>query len=91
MGRIVGIDLGTTTSAISYLKNGKPEIIPNIEGKRTTDSVVGIDKYENIIIGELAKRMIGNKIEEVKRIMGTDRKVNLGNKAFSPEEISAEI
>lgn len=91
MGKIVGIDLGTTTSAVSYLKNGKPEIIPNSEGKRTTDSVVGIDKYENIIVGEIAKRMIGNKVEEVKRIMGTDRKVNLGNKIFSPEEISAEI
>lgn len=91
MGKIVGIDLGTTTSAVSYLKNGKPEIIPNLEGKRTTDSVVGIDKYENIIVGELAKRMIGNKIEEVKRIMGTDRKINLGSKNFSPEEISAEI
>ena len=91
MGRIVGIDLGTTTSAISYLKNGKPEIIQNLEGKRTTDSVVGIDKYENIIVGELAKRMIGNKVEEVKRIMGTGRKVSLGNKVFSPEEISAEI
>lgn len=91
MGKIVGIDLGTTTSAISYLKNGKPEIIPNLEGKRTTDSVVGMDRYENIIVGEMAKRMIGNKIEEVKRIMGTDRKVILGNKSFSPEEISSEI
>ncbi|SJZ83551.1 molecular chaperone DnaK [Cetobacterium ceti] len=91
MGRIVGIDLGTTTSAISYLKNGKPEIISNLEGKRLTDSVVAVDKFGNIIVGELAKRVVGEKIEEVKRIMGTNRKITLGNKEFTSEEISAEI
>nr|MBP6282108.1 Hsp70 family protein [Leptotrichiaceae bacterium] len=94
MGRIVGIDLGTTTSAVSYLKNGKPEIIPNIEGKRMTDSVVAVDKFENIIVGEVAKRMIpisNDVISEIKRLMGTDRKIILGEKEFTPEEISAEI
>lgn len=91
MGRIVGIDLGTTTSAISYLKNGKPEIISNLEGKRLTDSVVAVDKFGNIIVGELAKRIVGIKAEEIKRLMGTDRIITLGNKNFTPEEISAEI
>lgn len=91
MGRIVGVDLGTTTSAISYLKNGKPEIIPNLEGKRLSDSVVAVDKFGNIIVGELAKRMVGEKVEEVKRLMGTNRKISLGDKEFTPEEISAEI
>lgn len=94
MGKIVGIDLGTTTSAISFLKNGKPEIIANAEGKRTTDSVVAKDKFGNIIVGEVAKRMKGkdiNKIEEVKRIMGTTRTIKLKDKEYTPEEISAEI
>lgn len=94
MGKIVGIDLGTTTSAISHLKNGKPEIISNVEGKRISDSVVAVDKFGNIIVGEVAKRMIGTsgeKIKEVKRLMGTNRKIALGGKEFSPEEVSAEI
>ena len=91
MGKIVGIDLGTTTSSVSYLKNGVPTIIPNLEGKRTTDSVMGIDRYGNIIVGEMAKRMIGSKVEEVKRIMGTDRVIEIEGRTFTPEEVSAEI
>lgn len=94
MAKIVGIDLGTTTSAISYLKNGKPEIIANLEGKRITDSVVAKDRFGNIVVGEVAKRMRGkdiDKVEEVKRYMGTDRKFTLGNQEYTPEEISAEI
>ena len=92
MAKIIGIDLGTTTSLVSYLKNGKPEIIPNKFGKRLTDSVVGIDKYGNIIVGEEAKRILnGTKIEEIKRSMGSNKVVKLGDKEYSPEEVSAEI
>ena len=92
MAKIIGIDLGTTTSLVSYLKNGKPEIIANKLGKRLTDSVVGIDKYGTIIVGEEAKRILnGTKVEEIKRSMGTNKIVKLGDKEYSPEEISAEI
>ena len=92
MAKIIGIDLGTTTSLVSYLKNGKPEIIPNKLGKKLTDSVVGVDKYGTIIVGEEAKRILnGTKIEEIKRSMGTNKIVKLGDKEYLPEEISAEI
>ena len=92
MAKIIGIDLGTTTSLVSYLKDGKPEIIPNKLGKRLTDSVVGVDKYGTIIVGEEAKRILnGTKVEEIKRSMGTNKIVKLGDKDYSPEEISAEI
>ncbi len=94
MGRIVGIDLGTTTSEIAYIKNGKPEIIKNGYSS-ITPSVVGLDKNFNIIVGERAKRQLVNAsdrtIAEVKRKMGTGENVILGGKRFTPVAISAEI
>jgi molecular chaperone DnaK len=94
MGRIVGIDLGTTTSEIAYIKSGKPEIIKN-GNSAITPSVVGLDKNYNIIVGELAKRQLINAsdrtIAEVKRKMGTGETVVLGGKKFTPIAISAEI
>ena len=94
MGRIVGIDLGTTTSEIAYIKNGKPEIIKNGYSS-ITPSVVGLDKNFNIIVGERAKRQLVNAsdrtLAEVKNKMGTGENVILGGKRFTPVAISAEI
>ncbi|MGO5005916.1 Hsp70 family protein [Bacillus wiedmannii] len=92
---IVGIDLGTTNSAIAYLKNGKPEIIENKKGSRTTPSVVQKDLKGEIIIGEDAKSGIKSlpdrTVLEVKRLMGTEERVSIGEKELRPEEVSALI
>lgn len=95
MGRIIGIDLGTTTSEIAYIKNGRPEIIINTNLGRIIPSVVHLDKDEDFIIGIHAKGKAAldpnATVMEVKRLMGTDQKVKLGNKEYLPEEISAII
>ena len=95
MGKIIGIDLGTTTSEIAYIKNGKPELIVDRNGNRIIPSVTGIDDYGNIINGEGAANQIEaypeRTIAEVKRLIGKDQKVKLGDKAFLPHEISAEL
>jgi len=92
MGKIIGIDLGTTTSEIAYLKNGKPEIIINKDGDRITPSVVAFNKENEIIVGKKAKRqMAGRQVKEVKRLMGTSEKIFLGEKEFLPQQISAII
>ncbi|HHT7188377.1 TPA: Hsp70 family protein [Bacillus cereus] len=92
---IVGIDLGTTNSAIAYLKNGKPEIIENKKGSRTTPSVVQKDLKGEIIIGEDAKSGIKSlpdrTVLEVKRLMGTEENVSMGEQQLRPEEVSALI
>jgi len=94
-GKIVGIDLGTTNSGIAYMEGGKPTIIPNAEGKRLTPSVVGITQKGEIIVGELAKRqavsMPERTVRSIKRKMGQDYKVKIGDKEYSPQEISAMI
>lgn len=94
MGRIVGIDLGTTTSEIAYIKNGKPEIIKNGYSS-ITPSVVGIDKNYNIIVGQQAKNQLiaakDRTIAEVKRKMGTAEMVVMGGKRFSPVDISSMV
>ncbi|MFX1606698.1 MAG: molecular chaperone DnaK [Promethearchaeota archaeon] len=94
-GKIVGIDLGTTNSGIAYMEGGKPTIIPNAEGKRLTPSVVGITTKGEIIVGELAKRqavsMPERTVRSIKRKMGQDYKVKIGDKEYTPQEISAMI
>ena len=94
-GKIVGIDLGTTNSGIAYMEGGKPTIIPNAEGKRLTPSVVGITPKGEIIVGELAKRqavsMPERTVRSIKRKMGQDYKVTIGDKDYTPQEISAMI
>jgi molecular chaperone DnaK len=93
--KIVGIDLGTTNSGIAYMEGGKPTIIPNAEGKRLTPSVVGITPKGEIIVGELAKRqavsMPERTVRSIKRKMGQDYTVTIGEKDYTPQEISAMI
>lgn len=92
--KIIGIDLGTTNSAVSVMEGGKPEILINSEGARTTPSVVALSG-DQLIVGSLAKRQAvanpNNTIYSIKRKMGTSEKVSLGSKQHTPEEISAMI
>jgi molecular chaperone DnaK len=93
--RIIGIDLGTSTSEVSYLKDGKPYIVKNEFGKEITPSVVSLGLEDEWIVGSEAKERAllypKNTVMEIKRLMGTDEKIKLGNKIFTPSEISAEI
>lgn len=92
---VVGIDLGTTNSGIAYMEGGKPQIIPNAEGKRLTPSVVGITEKGEITVGELAKRqaisMPDRTVRSIKRHMGEDYTVEIDDKQYTPQEISAMI
>ena len=93
MGKIIGIDLGTTNSCVAVLEAGAPKIIPNPEGGRTTPSVVSFKKGEKIV-GDAAKRQAltnPNTVISIKRKMGTNEKVELEGKKYTPEEISAMI
>ena len=94
MSKIVGIDLGTTFSAIAVLEGGRPKIIPNSEGRNTTPSVV-LFRDNEVVVGETAKRqaMLNPKhtVRSIKRLMGTKEKIEIGAKRYSPEEISAYI
>lgn len=95
MGKIIGIDLGTTNSAVAVMEGGEAIIIPNIEGNRTTPSIVAFTKDGERLVGETAKRQaITNPertIQSIKRQMGSDHKVSIDGKNYSPEEISAMI
>ncbi|MDE7164468.1 MAG: molecular chaperone DnaK [Clostridiales bacterium] len=95
MGKIIGIDLGTTNSCVAVLEGGEPVVIPNAEGGRTTPSVVGFAKDGERLVGQVAKRQaVANPdrtIISIKRDMGTARKVNIDKKDYSPQEISAMI
>ena len=92
---IIGIDLGTTNSCVSVLEGGKPVIIPNAEGGRTTPSVIAFSKNGERLVGELARRQAVTNpdctVSSIKRQMGTDYRVELGGKKRTPEELSALI
>ena len=95
MSKIIGIDLGTTNSCVAVLEGGDPVVIPNSEGSRTTPSVVGFAKDGERLVGSVAKRQaIANAdrtVSSIKREMGTDHKVRIDDKQYSPQEISAMI
>ena len=95
MGKIIGIDLGTTNSCLAVMEGGKPVVIANAEGVRTTPSVVAFTKTGERLVGEPAKRQAvtnaDRTISSIKRDMGTDKKVAIDDKKYSPQEISAMI
>ena len=95
MSKIIGIDLGTTNSCVAVVEGGKPVVIPNSEGSRTTPSVVAFTKTGERLIGEPAKRQAvtnaDRTISSIKRHMGTDYKVTIDGKSYTPQEISAMI
>ncbi len=95
MGKIIGIDLGTTNSCVAVLEGGEPVVIPNSEGNRTTPSVVGFGKNGERIVGEPAKRQAVTNPERtiisIKTHMGSDHKVKIDDSAYTPQDISAMI
>ena len=95
MSKIIGIDLGTTNSCVAVMEGGKPVVIPNSEGARTTPSVVAFTKTGERLVGEPAKRQAvtnaDRTIASIKRHMGTDYKVTIDGKSYTPQEISAMI
>ena len=95
MGKIIGIDLGTTNSCVSVMEGGDPVVIPNSEGNRTTPSVVAFSKNGERLVGQIAKRQAvtnpDNTVISIKRQMGTNEKVRIEGDEFSPQEISAMI
>ena len=95
MGKIIGIDLGTTNSCVAVMEGGKPVVINNAEGARTTPSVVAFTKSGERVVGEPAKRQAvtnaDKTISSIKRHMGTDYKVTIDDKQFSPQQISAMV
>ena len=95
MGKIIGIDLGTTNSCVAVMEGGEPIVITNAEGSRTTPSIVAFANDGERLVGEIAKRQaVANPdrtISSIKRDMGTERMVKIGDKSYSPQEISAMI
>ena len=95
MARAVGIDLGTTNSVVAVLEGGEPTVIANAEGARTTPSVVAFTKSGEVLVGEVAKRQavtnVDRTIRSVKRHMGEDWKVDIDDKTFTPQQISAFV
>ena len=95
MSKVIGIDLGTTNSVVAIMEGGEPVVIPNAEGSRLTPSVVGFSKTGEILVGQLAKRQAvsnpNRTVVSIKRHMGSDYKVNIDGKSYTPQEISAMI
>jgi molecular chaperone DnaK len=95
MGKVIGIDLGTTNRCVAVMEGGKPVVIPNPEGNRTTPSVVAFTKTGERLVGQVAKRQAVTNhertVSSIKREMGTDHKVKIDDKQYTPQEISAMI
>lgn len=95
MGKVIGIDLGTTNSCVAVMEGGEPVVIPNAEGNRTTPSVVAFSKTGERLVGQVAKRQAITNPERtiisIKRDMGTSRKVKIDDKEYTPQEISAMV
>jgi molecular chaperone DnaK len=95
MSKVIGIDLGTTNSCVAVMEGGEAVVIPNVEGKRTTPSIVAFTKDGERLVGETAKRQAvtnpDNTISSIKRHMGTDHKVTINGKTYTPQDISAFI
>ncbi len=95
MGKIIGIDLGTTNSAVSVMEGGEPTVIPNAEGARVTPSVVAVTKSGDRLVGQIAKRQAitnpKNTVASIKRKMGTKYRAKMGGKQYTPQQISAMI
>ena len=92
MSKILGIDLGTTNSCVAVMEGGEPVVIANSEGARTTPSVVGFTKTGDRLVGQVAKRQAitnpENTVASIKRFMGTDHKVTLNGKEYTPQPVS---
>ena len=95
MAKIIGIDLGTTNSCVSVIEGGEPTVITNSEGSRTTPSVVAFTKDGERLVGQLAKNQAvqnpDKTVISIKRHMGSDYKVDIDGKKYTPQEISAMI
>ena len=95
MSKIIGIDLGTTNSCVAVMEGGQPVVIPNAEGARTTPSVVAFSKDGERMVGQIAKRQAvtnpDRTVISIKREMGTNYKVNIDGKSYTPQDISAMI
>ena len=95
MGKIIGIDLGTTNSCVAVFEGGEPVVIPNPEGARTTPSVVAFSKTGERMVGQVAKRQAvtnaDRTIASIKRHMGENYHVNIDGKGYTPQEISAMV
>lgn len=95
MGKVIGIDLGTTNSCVAVMEGGEPVVIPNAEGNRTTPSVVAFSKTGERLVGQVAKRQAITNPERtvisIKRDMGTNRKIKIDDKDYTPQEISAMV
>jgi len=95
MAKVIGIDLGTTNSCVAVMEGGEPVVIPNPEGNRTTPSVVAFSKTGERLVGQVAKRQAVTNPERtvmsIKRDMGSNKKVDIDGKQYTPQEISAMI
>ncbi len=95
MAKMIGIDLGTTNSCVAVVEGGKPVVIPNAEGQRTTPSVVAFTKAGERLVGEPAKRQAVTNaprtVTSVKRLMGSETRVPIDGKCYTPQELSALI